>query len=334
VGVSIETLPNGKFRAVVRFKGQPKRNGPTRPTKDEARQDEARLMIELGATGEAVPGVTVHYLVGDQLTHGGYAASSREPMKYAVRAMPAELLAMRAADLTTPVLYRHLESIESVEYRRKARNIISKAYKRGMKLGLVAHNPAAPIGSPTPDTAEVVPPTPEDVAALIKVARDVNPSLGVFVRLAAHLGVRRGELIGLQWADLTDSPALKIRRSIATDKRVVTPTKTGQRSHRTLSISEAVRDELLTLPRYDGQPWMFTHGDGPWRPGYITTAMGRLSDDSLHSLRHFCATQMLAKGFSLADVAHRLGDSIATVSRVYVHHVPDRDRQAAEALPF
>jgi ABC-type multidrug transport system fused ATPase/permease subunit len=45
-------------------------------------------------------------------------------------------------------------------------------------------------------------PTPEAVAKVITAAREIDPALAVYLRLASVTGTRRGELCGLQWADL------------------------------------------------------------------------------------------------------------------------------------
>jgi integrase len=45
--------------------------------------------------------------------------------------------------------------------------------------------------------------------------------------------------------------------------------------------------------------------------------------DNLHILRHSRATHLLQDGVPIYDVARLLGDTIATVDRVYGHHSPD-----------
>ena len=45
-----------------------------------------------------------------------------------------------------------------------------------------------------------------------------------------------------------------------------------------------------------------------------------------HSLRHFCASSMLAEGAPITAVAGHLGDTVGTVSKVYAHWLRD-DRE-------
>jgi integrase len=42
-----------------------------------------------------------------------------------------------------------------------------------------------------------------------------------------------------------------------------------------------------------------------------------------HSLRHFCASSLLAECAPLTAVAGHLGDTVDTVSRTYVHELRD-----------
>jgi len=53
---------------------------------------------------------------------------------------------------------------------------------------------------------------------------------------------------------------------------------------------------------------------------------------SPHTLRHTAATWLMQKGVDLASAASLLGMTVQTLERVYWHHHPDYQVQAAEAL--
>jgi integrase len=54
---------------------------------------------------------------------------------------------------------------------------------------------------------------------------------------------------------------------------------------------------------------------------------------SLHTLRHFSASALVASGRDVRTIAGRLGNSVATTTlRVYAHMVEGRDRDAAELI--
>jgi integrase len=75
------------------------------------------------------------------------------------------------------------------------------------------------------------------------------------------------------------------------------------------------------------------------RPDSLGQAFGRLGRAegiegvTLHTLRHFSASVLIASGRDVRTVAGRLGHSDATTTlRVYSHMVEGRDRDAADFL--
>ena len=80
-------------------------------------------------------------------------------------------------------------------------------------------------------------------------------------------------------------------------------------------------------------------GSTPIRPDTLGQAFGRLcrslgiSGVSLHTLRHFSASMLIASGRDVRTIAGRLGHSDAsTTLRVYAHMVEGRDQDAADFL--
>lgn len=67
-----------------------------------------------------------------------------------------------------------------------------------------------------------------------------------------------------------------------------------------------------------------------WRPAL--KAAGLEDRFKFHSLRHFCASTLLAEGAPLTAVAGHLGDTVETVSRTYVHWLRDDRDVPAEVL--
>jgi hypothetical protein len=54
-----------------------------------------------------------------------------------------------------------------------------------------------------------------------------------------------------------------------------------------------------------------------------TRCWPRVGPLQFHALRHFCASSLLAEGAPLTAVAGHLGDTVETVSSVYVHWLRD-----------
>ena len=56
------------------------------------------------------------------------------------------------------------------------------------------------------------------------------------------------------------------------------------------------------------------------------------SGRSIHALRHTFATLLLSETGDINLVAHILGDTVATVSAVYVNYTDDIHQRAADAM--
>ena len=68
-----------------------------------------------------------------------------------------------------------------------------------------------------------------------------------------------------------------------------------------------------------------------WRPA-LTRAGFTADRYVFHSLRHFCASSMLAENVNPAAVAGHLGDTLETLQRVYAHWLRDDRDVPADAL--
>ncbi|MCU1394479.1 MAG: integrase [Ilumatobacteraceae bacterium] len=339
-----------RYRGVVRFAGQ-KQHTSWVKTEAEARMAESALHTELGGnpkptghtvaelaagtiadlTGRRSPGTISFYREGEALIPPAFGSRDVSSVK----------------PLIVDALYRQLRTAGASEHKiNKVHKLLSVSFSRGVKYGWCASNPCSAADKPQARAAEIVPPSPEDVRALLACASDVNADLAVCLRLAAATGMRRGELVALQWRDL-NKLSLTIRRSLveADGGLHVRNTKTGSRGHRSIRIGadmvallEALRERQAAYCETAGVPvpeWCFSHDlETPWRPEYLTTAFARLTSDfTLHGLRHFHATQLLAAGVPVATVSHRLGHSSPAVTlNTYSHWIPASDEYSAELI--
>lgn len=93
---------------------------------------------------------------------------------------------------------------------------------------------------------------------------------------------------------------------------------------------------------FDPDGYVFTFdpsGETPMKPDSLGQAFSRLcvkervSGVTLHTLRHFSASVLVASGRDVRTIAGRLGHADATTTlRVYAHMVEGRDRDAAEFI--
>ncbi len=233
--------------------------------------------------------------------------------------------------------------------------VLHRALAQALRWEWIWLNPAGAASPPRVPPAEMRPPTPEEVAALLEAVRHDHPSLFTYLRLAASTGARRSQLLALRWADVhVEGAALAFTRALVEGPNgpVLRPTKT----HRSYRVAlDAISAEALQAHRLSaeehatragaavvGESFVFSHdtdGRRPWTPNWVTKRFiavrlrAGLPHFRLHDLRHFMATQMLAAGVPIATVSQRLSHARAsTTLNVYAHAVPGGDGQAAEVL--
>ena len=117
--------------------------------------------------------------------------------------------------------------------------------KRAIPFRWANSNPARDVQPPAILHHEITPPTNEEVIALIEGAPG---SFRAFVRLSANSGMRRSEVLALQWGDVDlDAGRIVVRRSITHTPAsgiVIGLTKTGTKGYRVISVGASVVDEL------------------------------------------------------------------------------------------
>lgn len=343
-------LPSGRWRVEVRRNGQ--RRSATATTLGAVKLLGAQMEMDLGATPGASP--TVAELIEGHLASVHLSPTTRADYQRVSARLPDEFTNRVVSEVTASVieaLYRQLAAGGYSPHRiRRVHDLLGVAWRRAERFEWTAKNPIRVVSPPAFEQHEIIPPTRAQVAALIAAATaDFKP----FVRLAASTGARRSELVALQWGDVDlDDGQVVIQRSL-----VYTPatgvverqTKTGRKGFRRIAIAAGSIDALETIrarqvehgERSQVTPrWVFSANAGvdPWFPEYPTTAFekartaAKLDGVRLHDLRHFVATQMLAKGYSVAQVAARLGQTQAATTHRYSHWIPSKDRDAATDL--
>ena len=234
--------------------------------------------------------------------------------------------------------------------------IISSALTQALKWGLISRSVASLATLPPVRLREPTLPSLEEIAELVRRAKDDDPVLSAAILLAALTGCRRGELCGLRWSDIDRSRmVLQVRRAAKRadgGEKLIGPTKTH--SIRSLSI-DAVTLEVFEAHQRRAADWASDaglllsdegyvltwdpSGSTPANPDVITTKFARLSEKCgcpqvrFHDLRHAVATTLLANGTDVATVATRLGHaSPVTTMRIYAHVLEAHDRKAATVM--
>ena len=184
----------------------------------------------------------------------------------------------------------------------------------------------------------------EDVAALLaasaaRAQRDIAKyDYTPVLRLTACVGLRKGEVLGLTWADFDkDDGYLHVRRQW-TAVGAYGPTKTtaGERS---IALPVDLRDELIALRLRSGysqdeQPIFASHTGSPLGHRNVTRrGFEPARDDAklpghltFHDLRHAAASRLIGAGLDPVTVASVLGHEDATVTLSVYGHLYNRRR--------
>ena len=159
--------------------------------------------------------------------------------------------------------------------------------------------------------------------------------------LAAHTGMRRGEVLRLRWEDLDlDTARLSVRQAIISvaykvklsDVKTGTGRRTINLDERTVSVPRtwrktALAERMLVGPAFVDHDLAFPRPDGtPTHPEAFSQTFDRavtrlgLPGVSLHDLRHTHAILLLRAGVPVKVVSERLGHANpAFTLTVYQH---------------
>ena len=234
-----------------------------------------------------------------------------------------------------------------------AHRVLRRALADAVKNGTIARNVAAVHSPPRVEETEIEILSPDQIGAVLK-ALDGH---GIFpiVSLALATGMRRGELLGLQWQDIDlDAGTLRVERAVEETKkklRLKSPkTKRGRRNVKlptdavTVLRAHKVKQLELRLALGMGNiapdTLVFGTVDGEIiRPRNLTKSWSRvraamkLPSVSFHAFRHSHASMLIRAGVDILTVSRRLGHANASITlNVYGHLIEGADAAAAKAI--
>lgn len=237
--------------------------------------------------------------------------------------------------------------------------LLNGACRHALRLQLIRANPCDQVEPPR--GGRVRQPeawTPGEVELLLAAA--ATTALHALYYLAITTGLRRGELLGLQWDDVDlVGGALQIRRSRDAGGLVTAP-KTRAGSRRVPLSADAVAvlvrhqaaqakqcETATEAGRWRGGPeaWVFTTSTGlPVAARNVLHQLERICRGAgvrrlpFHCLRHTAATLALRSGVPARDLADRLGHTDPGLTlRVYPRprgHRPGGRAAAPGAAPW
>lgn len=236
---------------------------------------------------------------------------------------------------------------------RNVHILLRRALGDAVKWGLAQRNPAQFATPPKLSRQrELTTWTADQLRTFLAFIQDHH--LYAAWRLAASTGMRRGEVLGLRWADIDfDQSRLAVRQTVITvdyQIRYSEPktdrarrsialdaaTLAALRAHKTsqtktrLKVGAAYADNDLVFPRLEGTP---IHPDLFSQTFDRKVAASGLPRIRFHDLRHTHATLALQAGIHPKVVSERLGHaSVSFTLDTYSHAIPAMQAEAAEVI--
>ena len=170
-------------------------------------------------------------------------------------------------------------------------------------------------------------------------------------RMAATTGMRRGELVGLDWTDVDlESARLRVERSVVMDgSQLIVKAPKSRAGKRVLGLDGEMLDLLRTSradqaanqarPDYEELPmgldlvFRWNERGEICRPDRVSHAFssewahaGLPTRATLHSLRHFLGSLLLVRGHSVTETAQQLGHDPNVLLAVYAGVLDQSER--------
>lgn len=256
----------------------------------------------------------------------------------------------------------------SVSSKQEIQKVLVSIFARAIDWRVLKHDPMAGIKPPTEkrrQDKQLNVYDIEEVKALLEATQGELAHWRVFVSLAIATGMRRGELIGLEWKHIDlDNGLINVQQIISKTRKGCEVKEPKYGSKRMISLPASINEELRRYKLHcreeklklqhrwieNNHDWVFFGEDGDFlRPDTPTTWWNRFIDRvnkdleaqgkdpmkkiRLHDLRHTSATLLIAQNVHAKIISERLGHKkISTTMDIYGHALPSADREASEKL--
>lgn len=194
-----------------------------------------------------------------------------------------------------------------------------------------------------------------EVRGLLAAAQDELPHWRIFISLALATGMRRGELLGLEWDAIDfENGTIDIQQIIIKSRNGTEVKEPKYNSKRLISIPVSIVEELKEFKKHcreekmklqhkweeSNHDWLFFNEEGKhfypdtptrWWNRFLTRH--EIRKIRLHDLRHTSATLLIAQNVHAKIISERLGHKkISTTMDIYGHALPVADREASDKL--
>ncbi|WP_432158624.1 MULTISPECIES: tyrosine-type recombinase/integrase [unclassified Streptomyces] len=256
----------------------------------------------------------------------------------------------RLESLTTANVRQMLSKVTaqaSAATAKEAHRVLRTALTAACREELISRNVVQLVPAPRVEPRELRPWTLDETLTFLEAAR-TDGLYAAFV-LAVALGLRRGEILGLQWKDVDlDRRTLTVRTTLHRGGNELYLDTTKNRRARVVPIPlmcvaplrwqrlrQADRRAAAGAEWHESDHVFTTRSGRPIEPRNLYRSFLRISESAslpkvrLHDTRHGCASLLFAAGVAPRTVMEILGHSqIAVTMNVYTHVSDDHRREA------
>jgi integrase len=228
--------------------------------------------------------------------------------------------------------------------KAKIRNIMSALYSHAIRWEWADKNPISSVrqSAKRQKAPDVL--TPEEIMAILT---ELSDPLHTMIELDAFTGLRRGELIGLQWGDVDfKNLVLHISRSVVAMVEGLPKTEASQKE---VPLDSQLTESLFRWKQVcqytDLGDWVFASphmkGKQPYWPGTLWRYYGKPAlkragiskKVSYHTFRHTFGTLLNANGENAKVVQELLRHaSLKVTTDVYMQAISPQKREAQSKL--
>lgn len=240
--------------------------------------------------------------------------------------------------------------------------VLNNIFNFAEEIQIIKENPVKKVKKPKVESKEVEVYTLEETQKLLECLESEKqvPHWQIIIKLAITTGMRRSELLGLEFKHFDyDAGVVHVRQALTYTKNngyQIHEIKKGNRSasQRTIVISPELLQEIKALDLQRKKErlaakelWM----DGkynfilcdetgkPYNPNSLKNWWKRFIERhglkyiNIHALRHTSATLLINEGVHAKIISQRLGHSnISTTMNIYGHALEEADKLATEKL--
>ena len=226
---------------------------------------------------------------------------------------------------------------------RRIYMVLSSALKQAIKERIIPYNPCDNCRIPRKEHREMTIIPPEKLGVYLREAEKYGVLPMFFRELSS--GLRRGELLALQWDDLNvKDRILSVSKQVTRidGELVVTEPKTKNSVRKVALSQQAVALLVREHEQHPDSPLLFPspRTGGYWSPDAVSRINRKLLAEAgieervrFHDLRHTFATMALSSGVDVKTLSSMLGHySAGFTLDTYTHITNDMQRGAAEKI--